>query len=128
MKGEGEGPTQMLEPGPPVTLLCYCSDIVSYCLVAVAWYKADNHFYSWANSDDALRPYPPGSNTMSLAFGREPSCVYRPLLFHGHPFPQHAASTQANCLPVTASQQSGSEVHGRLANDESKSSKSNSVH
>lgn len=94
----------------------------------IAWYKADNHFYSWANSDDALRPYPPGSNTMSLAFGREPSCVYRPLLFHGHPFPQHAASTQANCLPVTASQQSGSEVHGRLANDESKSSKSNSVH
>jgi len=64
---------------------------------------------------------------MSLAFGREPSCVYRPLLYLSHPFPQHAISTPASCLPVTASQQSGSEVCGHLANEQANSDKSNSV-
>jgi len=62
-------------------------------LIVVAWYKADSHFYSWNNSDDALRPFPPGSNTMSLAFGREPSCVYQPMLFHGQPFPHQSLSS-----------------------------------
>jgi len=90
-----------------------------YDLFAVAWYKADSHFYSWANSDDALRPYLPGSNTMSLAFGREPSCVYRPLLFHGHSFPQRAIS-----MP---SQQLGSEAHGRLADEQAKSNETHLV-
>jgi len=86
-------------------------------LTVVAWYKADSHFYSWANSEDALSAYPPGSNTMSLAFGREPSCVYRPLFFHGQPLPQHAVSSPVTSLPVTSSQQSGSQLDGQDESD-----------
>lgn len=84
--------------------------------VVVAWYKTNDHFYRWTNSDDALRPYPPGSNTMSLAFGREPCNVYRPLVFHGHLYPRHAVSS-----PVTSSHSS---THGQLANELTDSDKS----
>jgi len=64
---------------------------------------------------------------MSLAFGREPSCVYRPMFFHGHSFPQHTVSSPTACLPVASSEQSGSELHGHLANEQVKSNESHSV-
>lgn len=32
----------------------------------VDWYRSEKNFYNWSNAEDALRPFPRGSNTMSL--------------------------------------------------------------
>lgn len=50
--------------------------ISAVCLVfiaVVAWYRQAGHFQHWLNAEEALRPFPSGSNTMSLAHSREPS-------------------------------------------------------
>lgn len=36
----------------------------------VAWYQSAENFHSWSQAEDALRPFPRGSNTMSLAQSR----------------------------------------------------------
>jgi dTDP-glucose 4,6-dehydratase len=41
--------------------------------MTISWYKSNDNFYNWPNAEDALHPFPPGSNTMSLPTSRGPS-------------------------------------------------------